>query len=99
LAENNLQEDKAMATKTKAEPYQNRVADRLKELRKSNGWSMDELREKLRAAGFDAATSTLYGYERHPEGDKANGVCLPVELVPVIAEVYGYSSAHGWLPR
>ena len=76
--------------------YEGRVCARLKELRVSRGWTMEELRERLAAIGVNVPASTLYSYERGSA--RSGGVDIPVRLFPAIARVYGYTTAGGWLP-
>ena len=76
--------------------YEGRVCARLKELRVSKGWTMEELRERLAAIGVDIPSSTLYSYERGSA--RSGGVDIPIRLLPAIARVYGYTTAGGWLP-
>lgn len=76
--------------------YEGRVCARLKELRVSRGWTMEELRERLAAIGVDIPASTLYSYERGSA--RSGGVDIPIRLLPAIAKVYHYTTAGGWLP-
>jgi transcriptional regulator with XRE-family HTH domain len=77
------------------------IAERLRELRESRRWSIDKFRQVLAEHGVVkhngelVAQSTVYSWERGPEN---RGTGLPVELFPVIAEIYGFGSPWGWLP-
>jgi len=75
--------------------YAGRVAAALAALRAERGWSIEEFQQRLARLGVGVPVSTLYAYER---GKGASGVELPLDLVPTIARVYGYRTAHGWLP-
>lgn len=78
------------------------VAKRLRELRDDKGWSIDDFRDRLkmhgvcRPDGSPIPTATAYSYE---QGKDNGGADLPMNMVPVIGKIYGYSSPHGWLPR
>jgi transcriptional regulator with XRE-family HTH domain len=88
-----------VAARPKNEPdldtYAGRVAARLRYLRERRNWTIADVQERLAAKGHKIPPSTLYAYERGKSGD---GVDLPYRLIPVFAAVFGYKSAHGWLP-
>jgi hypothetical protein len=75
--------------------YSGRLAARLRELRDSKGWSIEDLQARLTRYGATVPTSTIYSYE---VGKEAGGADLPWHLVPIVAKVYGYQTANGWLP-
>jgi transcriptional regulator with XRE-family HTH domain len=79
-----------------AATYAARVSARLRELRTARGLSVQELSGRLARLGRRVPLATLYAYER---GKDAGGVDLPLELIPLIAEAYGFSSAADWLPE
>ena len=112
--------------------YSGAVAARLRELRDSKNWSVEDLQNKIREVGvsyecpecgkshvgvrkssvvrcprydcnglpeayeLEIPTRTIYAYESGKY--KGVGADLPWDYLPVIAEVYGYSTATGWLP-
>lgn len=78
--------------------YANAIAARLRELRKSKGWEIKDVMLKLAEMGHDVAYSTLYSYERAPDGARSTGSPLPLNMIPIFAELYGFKSPHGWLP-
>lgn len=78
------------------EYYSGRIAARLSELRAAKGWTAEELAARLSAIGRDVPVSNLFAYEA---GRKAGGTDLPTDLIPAIANVYGFSTASGWLPK
>lgn len=88
-----------MAPRPKKEPneetYSGRVALRLRQLREARGWSVKELHEHLKDAGRPVPVSTIYAYEL---GSSANGVDLPLDLIPIYAEAFGFKTASGLLP-
>lgn len=88
-----------MAARPKKEPsddtYSGRVAIRLRALRESRGWSVKQLHEHLKDAGRPVPVSTIYAYEL---GSAANGVDLPLDLIPIYAEAFGFKTASGVLP-
>ena len=75
--------------------YAGRVAARLRELRESKGWSIADVQQRLARRRHKIPASTLYAYER---GKAGKGIDLPVDLIPVVAALYGYQTAAGWLP-
>ena len=76
--------------------YSQRVAKRLRELRRQHGLSMQEFVDKMSlAAGVAVPIMTAYSYER---GKLGGGADMGPDLYPVIAAIYGYKSANGWLP-
>ena len=88
-----------MPPKAKKRPtsktYSGRVAIRLRELRESRGWSVAKLGEHLTLAGHTVPPSSIYAYEF---GKDANGVDLPLELIPFYSKAFGFKSAIGVLP-
>jgi len=70
-----------------ATPYATRVAVRLRELRNARGWAVADV-----AARIGVTPNSLYKYETAVRE-------LPLWLIPVVGRVYGYGTAHGWLPR
>jgi transcriptional regulator with XRE-family HTH domain len=75
--------------------YAARIAARLRELRTSAGLSIEDVQTKLARLGREVPVASLYAYER---GKDAGGVDLPHALIPLIAKVYGFTSAGDWLP-
>jgi transcriptional regulator with XRE-family HTH domain len=67
--------------------YQGRVAARLTELMEKRGWSTQQVADML---GIEAQT-----YRTYLRGDRA----IPIDLFPAIAQAFGYTTAHGWLPE
>lgn len=77
--------------------YADRVAARLAALRRQRAWTMEQLQAALaQTLGRPLPKSTLYAYER---GKNGGGVDLPLPLIPMIAAVFGYKTAAGWLPE
>ncbi|NLF09598.1 MAG: helix-turn-helix transcriptional regulator [Pirellulaceae bacterium] len=79
-----------------ATTYAARVSARLRQLRAEHGFSMPALADHLSVLGRRVSLATLYAYER---GKDAGGVDLPLELIPLIAEAYGFSHPGDWLPE
>lgn len=75
--------------------YGGRVAARIRELRIARGWSIPEMLGHLEQEGISIPVPTLYSYER---GKIDKGADLPMNLVPVFAALFGFQTAHGWLP-
>ncbi|MFH5806044.1 helix-turn-helix domain-containing protein [Alienimonas sp. DA493] len=70
--------------------YRGRLGARLRSLREGQGWSVEELRDRLEAAGLDVTVRTLNGWE--------SGSSSPtVEKYPTIAATFGVT-VHGLLP-
>ncbi len=57
---------------------------------------MPDLAAHLADLGRHVPLATLYAYER---GKNAGGVDLPLELIPLIAEVYNFRRSGDWLPE
>lgn len=87
--------------------YSGRVAARLRELRRAKGWNSEELREQFAAAikelGLDLtvpAENSLRAYEIGRRGKRGrDAMDLPSDYYPVVAKIYGYATARGWLPE
>lgn len=79
-----------------AATYAARVSARLRQLRTEHGLSMSDLADRLADLGRRIPLATLYAYER---GKDAGGVDLPLELIPLVAEAYGFSHPGDWLPE
>lgn len=75
--------------------YPGKVAESLYQLRTARKWTIDDVRRRLAEHDVAIPRSTLYAYER---GRSGGGADLPLELVPVMAEIFGYKSATGWMP-
>lgn len=77
------------------------IAAKLRELRDSRDWSIDDFRDRLAEYGVTTKggdpipTTTAYSYEQGKDNGGAN---IPVDLYPVIAAIYGYRTPFGWLP-
>ena len=68
---------------------------RLRQLRLDCGLLMPDLADRLTNLGRRVPLATLYAYER---GKDAGGVDLPLELIPLFAEIYGFPHSGDWLP-
>jgi len=79
-----------------ATTYAAHVSARLRQLRLDRGLSMSDLADRLSGLGRRVPLATLYAYER---GKDAGGVDLPLEMIPLIAEVYGFRRSGAWLPE
>ncbi len=79
-----------------ATTYAARVSSRLRQLRLDHGLSMLDLADRLSNLGRRVPLATLYAYER---GKDAGGVDLPLELIPLFAEIYGFPRSGEWLPE
>ena len=62
--------------------YAGRLGARLRALREERGWSVEQFRDRLEAAGLGAAAGTIRNWER---GDRTP----PAESFPFIASVLG----------
>jgi len=85
-----------------ADEYLNQIALRIRGLRKQKKWSQAEVRDRIKqVSGLNVAESTLYAYERpsRSKDKQATGYAFPTELIPVIAKIYGFKTATGWLPK
>jgi len=84
-----------MSARPRKEPdtstYPGRIAARLGELLARKGWTISEAAERITAAGEPISEAALGYYLR---GERE----LPLRYVPVIAQIFGYKSAGGWLP-
>lgn len=77
--------------------YAGRVCARLRELRIGNGWTMEDFRARLAQHGHNIPLSSCYAFERGSA--MAGGSDLPLNLFPVVARIYGYTTSVGWLPK
>jgi len=71
--------------------YPGRVAQSLHELRTSKKWTVGDLQQRLADEGCELSQQSLYAYEN---GDRE----VPLEIIPVVATIFGYKTATGWLP-
>jgi transcriptional regulator with XRE-family HTH domain len=71
--------------------YTGRVAAKLRELRLKRGWSVDDVRDRLAMRGIEVSAQAIYKWETGLRP-------VPVDVIPVIARIYGYGTAGGWLP-
>lgn len=75
--------------------YSGRVAARLAQLRADAGLTAEQFAEKMALQGWDIAKSSVFAYE---SGRLGGGADIPPDYYPAVAAVYGFKTAHGWLP-
>lgn len=76
----------AMAPKEKErlDSYSGRFGSEIRRRRKAKGWSRQELAERIDAAGHVCSTPTVQSWEN---GNRK----IPLDAIPVIAEIFGIS--------
>lgn len=75
----------------------NRIAGILREYRKKNHYSVNEVAEKLRGYGVSPAIKTIYGWENGqslPTADVLLALCEIYEIPDVLA-AFGYKDMNG----
>lgn len=71
---------------------QNKIANKLKELRKTSGFTINQVCEHLRKQGYDISPKTMYSYEsghRIPNTDMFLELCLYYGCKDILFE-FGY---------
>ncbi len=77
------------------ETYGGRMAHAIRTNRKKRKLTVAEFHQALSARGVKVAVSTLYHYELGADG---GGRDLPLNLIPVLADIFGMKTATGWMP-
>lgn len=72
----------------------NNISNKLKEMRKKSGFSVDDVCEYLKECGFEISPKTMYSYEsgyRMPNADVFLALCVHYGCIDVLFD-FGYST-------